>query len=522
MSASTKRKNRQAAIEAGTYKKHTAQQEREAKNARERRNVFFACAAVAVLVIAAILLNLIPDLREKKELKRYTEGTAVTVGERSYSPAEVGYLYANQYNNAVNNYYAMFYGLNTDNGPQGLAGQAYTGPEMEGKSFDTWRDYFLDAVYERLSQTQTMLAYAREQGIELTEEEQQEIESNMASYQLYAAQYGYSNVDQFLSLNFGKGVTLDTIRRLDTESTLAAKAYDAYVDSLSFSEAELEEEYASFGGEMDTYSYASYLVRPEKEEGQEEAGEVAKMETKAEADAIIAAYQDFEGEAEPYDRLNAYIEEELGGQATLSENISGQYLSSIYADWLMGERKAGDIVQIPDGDNYYIVLFLDHEDARYPTANVRHILIQAQADENGDWSDAALEEAKAEAERILAEWEAGEKTEESFAALAEQYSEDGGSNTNGGLYENIYKGQMVQEFNDFCFGGHQPGDTAIVYGTNGGYAGYHVMYYAGEGENYSDLLAKDALTNEAVEDWLDNSGFSAVPGAEEALVDPVQ
>ena len=48
------------------------------------------------------------------------------------------------------------------------------------------------------------------------------------------------------------------------------------------------------------------------------------------------------------------------------------------------------------------------------------------------------------------------------------------------------------------------------------------MYYAGEGENYSDLLAKDALTNEAVEDWLDNSGFSAVPGAEEALVDPVQ
>ena len=71
---------------------------------------------------------------------------------------------------------------------------------------------------------------------------------------------------------------------------------------------------------------------------------------------------------------------------------------------------------------------------------------------------------------ILAEFNSGDKTEDSFAELANKYSEDEGSNTNGGLYENIAKGQMVQEFNDFCFADHKAGDTGIVYGESSSYA----------------------------------------------------
>jgi hypothetical protein len=141
------------------------------------------------------------------------------------------------------------------------------------------------------------------------------------------------------------------------------------------------------------------------------------------------------------------------------------------------------------------------DDNHYKTASVRHILVKAEAGEDGTYSDEAKAKAKARAEEILAEYQAGDKTEESFAALAEQYSEDEGSNTNGGLYENIYKGQMVQEFNDFCFGGHKSGDTAIVYGESGSYAGYHVVYYVGDGELYSDYIAKTDLQSEAMSDW---------------------
>ena len=81
---------------------------------------------------------------------------------------------------------------------------------------------------------------------------------------------------------------------------------------------------------------------------------------------------------------------------------------------------------------------------------------------------------------------------------------------------------MVEAFNDFCFAeGRKIGDTAIVYGSNGQYAGYHVMYFAGEGEIYSKLLATNSLTQKAVEEWLTSIALSATPGAEEALVDPV-
>ena len=61
---------------------------------------------------------------------------------------------------------------------------------------------------------------------------------------------------------------------------------------------------------------------------------------------------------------------------------------------------------------------------------------------------------------------------------------------------------MVEEFDAFCFGGHQPGDTAVVYGSNGQYAGYHVVYFVGEGDLYSNMIARSALRSEAVDAWL--------------------
>ncbi len=135
----------------------------------------------------------------------------------------------------------------------------------------------------------------------------------------------------------------------------------------------------------------------------------------------------------------------------------------------------------------------------YPNVNVRHILITTEDDsddaeaetqdaeaetqdaeaETQD-ADAASAAAKAKAEEILAEYEKN-PTEENFAALAEQYSTDPGSNTNGGLYEDVYPGQMVETFNDWCFDpARKPGDTGIVETSYG----YHVMYFVGQTENY--------------------------------------
>ena len=112
-------------------------------------------------------------------------------------------------------------------------------------------------------------------------------------------------------------------------------------------------------------------------------------------------------------------------------------------------------------------------------ADVRHILISIEGGTTGEdgtttYSDEEWAACEAEAQAVLDQWLAGDKTEDSFAALANEKSEDPGSNTVGGLYENVYEGQMVQPFNDWCF------DDSRAYGDHGLVKtdyGYHVMFF---------------------------------------------
>ena len=182
-----------------------------------------------------------------------------------------------------------------------------------------------------------------------------------------------------------------------------------------------------------------------------------------------------------------------GGKATQPAKVQGANLSS-YKEWMMDSaRKAGDATATADstGSGYYVVVFLSRDNNDYNMAQVRHILVKAVADENGEYTDEAKAEALAKAEDILAEFEAGDKTEESFAALAEEHSEDTGSNTNGGLYDSVTKGQMVEEFNDWIFADNrQAGDVGIVETDYG----CHLMYFVGDGEySYRDTLVVNAL-----------------------------
>ncbi|MDE7261891.1 MAG: peptidyl-prolyl cis-trans isomerase, partial [Oscillospiraceae bacterium] len=87
-----------------------------------------------------------------------------------------------------------------------------------------------------------------------------------------------------------------------------------------------------------------------------------------------------------------------------------------------------------------------------------------------------------------------------FAKLAEEYSQDGGSNTNGGLYENVSKGQMISVFQNWCYeDGRQPGDTGVVYYSS---TGAHVMYFVGYGDTpYWQSACENAMKTAASNEW---------------------
>ncbi|MBQ7801494.1 MAG: peptidylprolyl isomerase [Oscillospiraceae bacterium] len=114
--------------------------------------------------------------------------------------------------------------------------------------------------------------------------------------------------------------------------------------------------------------------------------------------------------------------------------------------------------------------------------DVRHILVTVQGgttDDEGNttYSDAEWETCRAAAQEILDQWLAGEATEDSFAALANEKSEDSGSNTNGGLYTGLTADtNFVENFkNWYLEAGRKAGDYGLVQTEYG----YHIMYFSG-------------------------------------------
>ena len=494
MSASTEKKNRQAAREAGTDKKMLAAQEEARKKAQSKRR--WTLGTIGVVLLIALIIFLDSGVLFKT--------TAYTVGDRSYSASELSYHYATQYYSTANQYgsYASLLGLDTSTGIRGLGKQTspYGG---------TWKEQFLTAAENELLQVKALCDYAKENGIELTEDEIAEVDANFENLESLAKLQGYASADKMLAANYGQGVTVEMARSAAIDAALANKASTEKQNSLEYSSAELEAKYEENKDSWDKFGYVYYFVEAEKTTTQDADGNDTETVTpealdaaKAKADAIVAAYDKADDKLEGEEKLNAALTEAgVDGTANAVSSISGSSIS-VAADWLKdASRKAGDITaEVNSGETgYNVVVFLSRDDNHYNTVSVRHILVKAEASEDGTYTDAA----KARAEEILAEYNSGDKTEDSFAALANEYSEDDGSNTNGGLYENIYKGQMVQEFNDFCFAGHKAGDTGIVYGESSSYAGYHVMYFVGEGEQYSDYLAKNSLLTADMNAWLE-------------------
>ena len=140
--------------------------------------------------------------------------------------------------------------------------------------------------------------------------------------------------------------------------------------------------------------------------------------------------------------------------------------------------------------------------------NMRHILIKVDANRSD-------EEAKKEAERILAELRAGGD----FAELAKQYSEDTGSGARGGDLGLVKRGVMVKPFEEAAFALEQDTISDPVRSR----FGYHIIQVTGiEGgavqpfeevrQQIADELKRDIARRRPYGRWLRRRGVRAMRG----------
>ena len=209
--------------------------------------------------------------------------------------------------------------------------------------------------------------------------------------------------------------------------------------------------------------------------------------------------------------ITAMIARNFGAGATLEDYKSFwemYFLSSDYYNEITGSF-APTAEEIAEYFNTHEAEYADNGlDKTTSSVDVRHILILPEGATietvtTEEFSDEAWAAGEQKAQEILDQWLSGDKTEDSFATLANENSADTGSNTNGGLYSGVTKGQMVEAFNDWCFdSSRQVGDYGIVKTQYG----YHIMYFCGsqllwESQAESDLLAQlsNDFINNAVE-----------------------
>ena len=511
MSASSKKKLRNAEQAEKLTEKQLAEQ-KEAKKLKLYTTL--AVVILIALVVFAAYVGISRTITNSGIRERNT--VALTIGENKISNAELNYYFIDSVNQFYTQYgsYASMLGLDVT---KPLNEQVLSGEDRQ-----TWADDFLESAIEKVTATYALVAEAKANGYTLPEEAVASIDSAMETMELYATAYGYSNVKTYLKAMYGNGTTEKGLRNYYEMTELARYYQDNYRESLTYSDDDLRAAEAENYGKYSSFNYNYYYLNSynfiedqsedttdytaeQKAEGAKKAEEAAKalttgISTVEEFDAAIAALP-----------INA---EKDSAASYSSTDVSYNSIFAGYADWMTDEsRKAGDMTYAANTatdeegnetvSGYYVVMFGSRNDNTYPLANVRHILVGFEGGTYNsttgmtDYTEEEKAAAWTEAEAILNEWKSGEATEESFAALANEKSDDG-DGTTVGLYEDIYPGQMVSAFEDWCFDAREVGDTDIVETEYG----CHIMFYSGDSETtYRDYLITEELTGSDYDAW---------------------
>ncbi len=523
------------------------------KNSKKSHNVVMSKktkAAIAVVLvlalvagIGAVAINLSGVLERGKNV--------MTVGRTEVDKYEYSFYYMSNFNQYFNmsyqydSYYGqgygkMFTGYDCMTAPDA---QEYTG-EIEGIEKPTFADFFAYSAKQSIQYSEACRLYAEENGIELDEEDLQDVESQLDEYKEAAATQSdkkYS-LAAYLRQTFGKGMTTKLFTKILTDQALNTKVSEVKTEELkkSYSDKEVEK---IFNDNLDTYGVVTlrnYVIAAEKVKSEakdgEEATEAVTKETladaKKKAEAFKAALTDeasFKAAASDYEKANGNekYEEILKddtltlladvAQADIGESDEG------FLKWAYDKNAVvGSTYMTEDettGYTVYMMVEPVHHAPDAKTYDVRHILLQFPEEKatEGDAKkevkaelldtskydvtvdiDVDLEKTEdpalyMEAQEILEKYLDGDKTEAAFGDLAKEHSADGNADQ-GGIYEDVPVGQMVPEFESWALAeGREKGDVGIVETSYG----YHIMYSVGVNTiTWSDTIRTDKANEE--------------------------
>ncbi len=479
-------------------------------------SVLLGLVIIAVLVLLGIRYYTVPNSSEKMN----PGNIAMTVGDIEVS---VG-MYNYYYDSIVYEYtYYANYGYYDLDSTADFSTQYTT--DSDGNEI-SWLELFEQTTKERIKLNTMYYELGLNAGITLTEEQEEEIESQLELVTESAEEEGMSVAD-YVEYTFGEYCGLETLRKYMEQYYIASTYYYQYSITGMPDDDEVSE---YFSEHEDEYKSCSFAVLEMEYDTTDEDTMQDSMDA---AEAYAALITDVESMQALIPEVCAdiidsfvsagYFDSEDDAVAALSESIEATQVRADVestfgdevAEWLFDDDEN------PEGSTYcyasedagviYIILktsdsFLDEDSELY---SVRHILITPESDDEDDdddsddeYTEEEWEAAYEKALEILEEYQSGDQTELAFALLAEEYSDDtestssGSSGLYGGGYLGISSGTMVDEFEDWSMDSERSyGDVEIIQTDYG----YHIMFFISKTTEYLYDAQQDCFTEKTLE-----------------------
>lgn len=369
----------------------------------------------------------------------------------------------------------------------------------------TWADYLDEQVLENIKKINVFyraaVANNDNKEPEISEENQKTIDDEITQFKESADENGYT-VDAYIRAAYGKGVN-EKMVRAEMKKSLIASNYETKLneeaDSVEYTVDQAKEYFDKNSALLSSVDVQVFEAKDEStaksmleavKQNNTEQGFADAASNAAETDYYKEAYKD----------LAKTVETNL-----MQKTAKAKYsLGDSGFEWLYSaDRAAGDTAVY---GNFVVRLMKPLYKSELPTVTVRHILIAPEVEEGSEAVKATDEQwaaAKSKADEVFNQWKANGGTEDAFSALTADNSDDSGSASSGGLIENAYPSQMVNEFNYWIFDtARKKGDAAIVRTDYG----YHLIYFVSVNQTpYWQTVAVESLKDDAMGEKLDGT-----------------
>lgn len=483
-----------------------------------------AVVIIAILVVLGVRYYTVPNSNEKMN----PGNVVMTVGNTDVSVGMYNFYYQNivkqyvQY--ASNGYYDI--DLSKDFSTQ------YT-TDDDGNEI-SWQDRFKENTTELIKKNTIYYQKGIESGITLTDAQKEMIETQLDNIK-NAASSANLGVNEYIAQTYGDNCGLETLRKYLEQNYISSVYYYQQQIKLRPSEDELN---AYFKENENDYKSCSYAILEAEYDTSSDATKKAAVDNAKAAIAKITDEDSMKALIPEFcsDLISKYISagyftdesdavDAFAGamdSTSVKSDVESNFGEDI-ADWMFNTDTAVGSLNYYVDENagvIYIIMKTSQpaldSDSASKVYSVRHILVIPESGDDDSSSSSSSSTATKEyteeewaaalekANSILDEYNKGDKTELSFAELAEKYTDDTSStsvnmnNMYGGGIMDTQLGQMVSDFENWAIDSSRKyGDVEIVKSSYG----YHIMFfisycpqymYDAENQYITDLINDDA------------------------------